>query len=122
MKINGLIEVILYVQEMNQQVSFYRDILGFAIEYPADLEDYSNEFWVVLNTGVCKLALHGGGEQRLGDDAPKLVFGVDEINAARDALLQQGVTVSEVRTPAPGVSVVDALDPEGNKFSVESHG
>jgi CBS domain-containing protein len=59
----GMIEVLLYVQDMNAMVKFYRDQLGLDVETPADLEDYSREQWVVLDTGACKLALHGGGQK-----------------------------------------------------------
>ncbi|MEZ4657189.1 MAG: hypothetical protein R2911_06430 [Caldilineaceae bacterium] len=120
--ITGLIEVILYVEDMNAQVAFYRDTLGLPVEYPAGLADYSGEFWVLLNAGACKLALHGGGGRRLGADTPKLVFGVDDIEQARQTLQARHVALSEVRSPAPGVSVCDGADPEGNPFSIEAQG
>ena len=31
MKINGLLEVILYVQDMEKMVWFYRDVLGLSV-------------------------------------------------------------------------------------------
>jgi len=119
--LGNLMEVILYVEDMNRQVAFYRDRLGFAVSYPAGLEDYGKEVWVTLNTGPCTLALHGGGRRRLGDDAPKIVFQVDDIEAAHRLLGERGVALGEIRTAAPGVRVADGLDPEGNKFSIESH-
>ena len=121
MKIEGLIEVILYARDMAAQVDFYRDVLGLQIEYPAGLSDYSNEYWVVFSTGACKLVLHGGGQGKLGENAPKVVFGVKDIHVARTALLAAGVRLGEVRSPAPSILVVDGYDPEGNTFSLESH-
>jgi predicted enzyme related to lactoylglutathione lyase len=121
MKIQGLIEIIQYVKDMHSQVAFYRDVFGLQVLYPQGLEDYSNEMWVTLNTGVCVLALHGGGKGRLGADTPKIVFGVEDIQEARDYLLLHNVTLGEVRTAAPGVFVCDGKDPEGNPFSIESH-
>lgn len=76
---------------------------------------------MVLETDACKLVLHGGGERKLGEDTPKIVFGVEDIHASRAELLTAEVKVSEVRSPAPGVWVVDGRDPEGNPFSIESH-
>jgi predicted enzyme related to lactoylglutathione lyase len=122
MKSTGLIEIIVYVQDMNAQVAFYRDSFGFEVSSPAGLADYGREFWVTLNTGQCLLALHAGAKKRFGEDAPKLVFGVDDIHAARGELLGRGVPVGQVRTPAPGVWVCDGADPEGNRFSIEAHG
>lgn len=119
--VSGIIEVILYVRDMEAQVKFYRDVIGLAVNYPADRPTYADEFWVTLGGGACLLALHGGGQQRLGEDAPKVVFGVQDIENARAELLARGAQLSEVRQPAPGVWVCDGTDPEGNKYSIEMH-
>jgi len=117
----GLIEVILYVQNMTSQVAFYHDKLELPILYPVHVTDFGQEYWVVLDTGACKLALHGGGQQRLGADSPKIVFGVANMAEARTTLLQRGVHLGEIRTAAPGILVCDGVDPEGNPFSIEAH-
>ncbi|QDG51781.1 hypothetical protein FIV42_13805 [Persicimonas caeni] len=120
MKLGPLSEIILYVEDMESQVAFYRDVLGLAVTYPAECDSYADQHWVTFDTGACSLALHGGGSQSQGKDAPKFVFDVDDIAEARQELLDHGVRVGEVRSPAPGVDVVDARDPEGNAFSIES--
>ena len=120
-KIGEIMEVILYVEDMNEQVYFYRDKFGFEIKNPTGLDDYSSEFWVELDTGNCSLALHAGGKRRFGADAPKFVFRVEDILAARQLLLDQDVEMGEIRSAAPGIWVCDGVDPEGNKFSIESH-
>jgi len=120
-RLTELMEVILYVQDMNAQVAFYRDKLGLPVTSPQGLADYSREFWVTLGTGACTLVLHGGGKRRLGEDAPKIVFRVGDIEAARRELVNREVSLGEVRSPAPGVWVCDGADPEGNKFSIEAH-
>jgi catechol 2,3-dioxygenase-like lactoylglutathione lyase family enzyme len=119
-ELGGLMEVILYVQAMDSQVSFYRDVLGLRVTEPAGMRDLSQAYWVELETGACTLALHGGGQRRFGADAPKIVFRVRDVQAARAELLGQGVPMGEIRSPSPGVLVCDGLDPEGNRFSVES--
>lgn len=121
MMTKNLIEIILYVKDMHTQVSFYRDVFGLQVLYPQGVMDYSQEMWVTLDTGACVLALHGGGQGRLGADTPKIVFGVDDIHAAREHLLQHKVIIGEVRAAAPGVWVCDGLDPEGMPFSIEAH-
>jgi catechol 2,3-dioxygenase-like lactoylglutathione lyase family enzyme len=120
-KIGGLMEVILYVQDMNAQVSFYRDVLGLAVVEPEGVADFAEISWVELDTGPCKLALHAGGRRRLGDDAPKIVFRVADVPAVRKEFLARNVPMGEVRSPASGVAVCDGVDPEGNRFSIESH-
>lgn len=118
--IGEVMEVILYVEDMNRQVTFYRDVLGLKVMYPPALEDYANEFWVQFDTGSCSLALHGGGKRRFGADAPKFVFRVKDIHEVRQLLVDQQVEMSDIRSAAPGVWVCDGADPEGNKFSIES--
>lgn len=119
--VNGLIEVIIYVKEMAAQVAFYRVIMGLDVLFPQETSDYSGEMWVTLDTGACILALHGGGQGRLGKDTPKIVFGVDDIHATRAYFLERGVDLGEVRPAAPGVWVCDGFDLEANPFSIESH-
>ncbi len=117
-----LMEVIVHVKDMNSQVSFYRDTLGLRVSYPAGLQDYSKEGWVTLETGRCVLALHDGGRTRLSESpSHRIVFRTQDIQAARNQLLRKGVHAGEIRSPAPGVQVFDARDPEGNVFSIESH-
>jgi catechol 2,3-dioxygenase-like lactoylglutathione lyase family enzyme len=117
--IGKLGELILYVADMKQQVTFYRDVLGLRVIDPSGGQDLAEAYWVLFDTGACHLALHGGGKRRFGQDAPKFVFFVDDIEAARTHLLKAGVSVSEARSPAPGITVVDCKDPEGNVFSIE---
>jgi len=118
--IGPLSEVIVYVEDMARQLAFYRDVLGLRVIEPAGRFDPGEAYWVLLDSGPCRLALHGGGKRRFGEDAPKFVFFVEDIHAARAALKQAGVSVSEVRSPVAGVSVVDCTDPEGNAFSLEN--
>jgi predicted enzyme related to lactoylglutathione lyase len=118
--IKGIMEVILYVKDMQTQVSFYRDVIGLTVKEPLDVEDYSNEFWVEFETGACVLCLHAGGTGEIGKDAPSFVFKVANVEASRNELIAKGVAMSEIRIPAPNVQVSSARDPEGNPFSIES--
>lgn len=116
--VDTLSEVIVYVQEMDRMFEFYTDAFGLAVA-GGDPE----QGFVKLDAGGAALALHEGREGReddLGRYAPKLVFDVDGLGAARDHLSEYDVELGDVRSPAPGVHVVDGLDPEGNKFSIEA--
>lgn len=119
--IGGLLEVIVYVEDMSRQVAFYRDVMGLAIKVPQGVEDYGPASWVELDTGQCSLCLHAGGQRRFGPDAPKFVFHVSDVAEIREVLVARGVPMGPVRAAAPGVQVCDGTDPEGNKFSIESH-
>jgi catechol 2,3-dioxygenase-like lactoylglutathione lyase family enzyme len=118
--IGSLFKVILYVRDMDGQVRFYRDTLGLGLSWPAGLNDFTVEHWVAFQVGNVTLALHSGGEEPAGTP-PRFGFEVADIAASRAQLLERGVQCSEVRSPAPGVQVVDCNDPEGNGFFIESH-
>ena len=118
MSLRTLLEVIVYVSDMQRAVQFYHATLGIRIRYPSR-DDYSQEHWVELETGNCSLCLHGGGSSALGADCAKIVFGVSDIRATRQALLVNGVALGEIRSPAIGVYVCEGQDPDGNPFSLE---
>ena len=99
---------------------FYRDVLGLRVTHPRGIDDFSGEFWVTFDTGACTLALHGGGQKRFGQDSPKFVFLTDDLAASRALLASRGVAIGDPFSPAPGVGVCNARDPEGNPFSLES--
>ena len=112
--------MILYVENMSSQVFFYKDKMGLEIDYPEDTDNLENENWVVFRTGECNLALHSGGRRRIGEDAPKIVFDVEDLPKIREELISRGVPLDEVWSPALGILVSDGVDPEGNRFSIES--
>ena len=114
-----LCQIILYVEDMSEQVSFYRDKMGFEVSVLEEEEDSGGVFWAELETGNCTLALHGGGKRSSGEDAPEIVFRVSDIQAARAELIERGVPMGEVRSIAPGVWICAGSDPEGNRFSIE---
>ena len=114
-------EIILFVKDMQAQVVFYRDKLGLEVTHPGNKSDYSQEFWVTFATGAVTLALHGGGDGRIGKDAAKFVFRVKDVKQARTELIERGVKMGDVRSAGPGITVCDGADPEGNRVSIASH-
>ena len=74
--IGEIMEIILYVEDINGQVSFYRDKLGFKVKTPQESADYSNEFWVELDTGSCSLASTLEASVDLGLMHRSLYFGL----------------------------------------------
>ncbi|NJM70456.1 MAG: hypothetical protein HC862_09610 [Scytonema sp. RU_4_4] len=116
--IQGLTKTILYVKDMNALVRFYRDVLDLKIQEPANLESYSNAIWVEFATGGCNLVLHADREKRLGEDRPKLVFSVNDMETAHKTLTERGAKLSDIRSRLPGLKVADGFDPENNPFSI----
>lgn len=110
-----LSEVILYVEDVERMLGFYGDVLG--LEVVAGAPDHG---FVKLDAGGCDLALHAGRDGDVGRYAPKIVFDVPDLGAARDHLADHDIELFEHRNPAPDVHVIDARDPEGNTFSIEA--
>lgn len=116
---NSLIEIILYVKDMNAEVRFYRDVLGLPLRYPKGLEDYSGEMWVEFSVGNSTLALHGGAGSEPQDDH-EIVFMVDNVAQARDMIKEAGIEMGEVRPLEDGSPISEGRDPDGHRFSIRS--
>jgi catechol 2,3-dioxygenase-like lactoylglutathione lyase family enzyme len=108
-----LVEVVLYVRDMERAIRFYRDTLGLEL-------DVASEAWTTFRTGECTLALHATERREPGMGEPDPTFVVSDAAAERARLAGAGVDVTELREPVAGLSVFDARDPDGNRFSVES--
>jgi catechol 2,3-dioxygenase-like lactoylglutathione lyase family enzyme len=108
-----LVEVVLYVRDMQRAITFYRDTLGLE-------PNFESEHWTTFGTGSCTLALHATDRREPGTGEPDPTFLVADADAERARLAAAGVDVTEIREPAPGVRVFDARDPDGNRFSIES--
>lgn len=114
-EVDTVSEVIVYVQDIDRLTSFYADAFDLSIVGGAPEHGF-----VRFDTGQCSLCLHEGGDGESGNTAPKVVFAVDDVEAARADLLVRDVEVGEIRSPVPGTRVCDGFDPEGNRFAIES--
>ena len=121
MQVQGLNKLIIFVEDMAAQAKFYCGVLGLkpqAGSLPSDLDKVS---WLPLDAGGFTLALHSGGKKRIGVDAPKFVFMVDDLEQARQQLKDHGLSLPDIFSPATGTLVLNVTDPEGNQFSLEQH-
>ena len=114
----GLTRAILYIQDMDTQVSFYRDVLDLTVKYPTGLTSYHTASWVEFETGECCLVLHVSRDKQLGHDRPKLAFSVSNVGLAHTLLTQRGAKLSPIQSRVDGFKVADGVDPEGNPFSI----
>jgi catechol 2,3-dioxygenase-like lactoylglutathione lyase family enzyme len=108
-----LVEVVLYMRDMQRAIDFYRDTLGLTASF-------ESEHWRTFGTGSCTLAFHVTDRRGPGTGEPDPTFLVADADAERVRLAAAGVDVTDIREPAPGVRVFDARDPDGNRFSIES--
>jgi len=116
---NSNFEIILYVQDMNAEVRFYRDVLGLPLRYPKGLEDYSGEMWVEFSIGDATLALHGGADSSPQNDH-EIIFMVENVARAREMIIETGTEMGEIRELEDGSPVAEGKDPDGHQFSIRS--
>jgi catechol 2,3-dioxygenase-like lactoylglutathione lyase family enzyme len=108
-----LVEVVLYVRDMERAVRFYRDTLGLELEK-------ESASWTTFRTGACRFALHAVERREVGEAEPDPTLLVADVSAERARLAAAGVPVTEIREPVTGVLVCDIRDPDGNRLSLES--
>jgi len=110
-------EIILFVQDMNSEVRFYRDVLGLPLAYPQGLKDYSDEMWVEFDLGETTLAIHGGAEDT-PDTLHELVFYVENVARAREMIIAAGTQMDEIRELEDGSPTAEGRDPAGHRFAI----
>lgn len=106
--------VMLGVSDLEKSIAFYRDRLGLALAMQF-------EGFAFLETSGVTLALSRGlaqaTQQLVG--ATEVVFAVEHVRAAYDALRGQGVEfVNEPRVVSPGNYAANFRDPDGHLLSV----
>src|SRR5690349_7808682 len=109
-------QTIIFVEDVARMQAFYQGALGLTVIT-------AEPGWVRLDAGGVVLALHAikpGPE--LPDPPPervdsyvKLCFHVDDIDAARAALITAGVRMRDIHRHG-AAAFCDAIDPEGNIF------
>lgn len=102
---------ILWAQDMDRAVAFYRDAIGLTVR------DRTGT-WSELSFGDAVVALHGGGDGELNQTG--LCFQVDDLEGAcRDVEAGGGKLVGGPwQRPDQPVRVASVIDTEGNSFSL----
>lgn len=120
-KLKTLSYVIIYVPDTKEATNFYTEKLGFNVK----MEDQG---WVELESGPTTIALHASeeGMKQACEKTltPTLVFKVDNIKEAFEALQTKGIKFCQdapqevcATTDHIGFSA-DFTDPFGNKLSI----
>jgi catechol 2,3-dioxygenase-like lactoylglutathione lyase family enzyme len=114
--LSALTEIILHVKDLPALLAFYRDQLGLAVIVSGDDPAARAE----LETGACHLVLDASLKPGPANNRTRLVFKVDDLESARDALKARGVRLGPVYSPKAGLTACDGSDPEGNLFTLQS--
>ena len=106
--------VMLGVESVAKSLPFYRDILGLDVqgEHPGFVFLDAGGFTLALSEGLARAS-----EGRVG--ATELVFGVESVREAYDALLAKGVKfINEPRAVAGAMFAANFTDPDGHRLSI----
>jgi predicted enzyme related to lactoylglutathione lyase len=114
MRVKGIDHIYYWTTDMDRGVAFYRDVL----ELPLVRRDGEN--WAEFDAGPVRLALHGVVEGRqVAPGGATAVFEVDDLDEARRALEDRGVTFHEHIGEVAGYArFASFLDPDGNTVQI----
>lgn len=116
-RISAMSRITLVVQNMMAVTEFYRDVLQLKPIFDLDVQPPQ---WIEFNTGPCRLALQSAEKV---DGVPstysKIVFYADDVEKARQELLERGAPMSAVEDDGR-FQYCDGHDPEGNKFQISN--
>ncbi len=105
---------IFYVDDLDEAVRFYTEVIGLALAYPAD------HGWAEFTMDAGSFCLHDG---RAADAPPRglatVGWHVDDIDAAHALLKGRGVEPSDPTVVTEGMRCVEFRDPSGNNLFFE---
>jgi catechol 2,3-dioxygenase-like lactoylglutathione lyase family enzyme len=113
MNLDGLDHVWFWVSDMERSVTFYRDALGLALRVRHGDE------WAELEAGSVHIGLHGSRGEHPVPHGGTAVFRVGDLDLAKAALEERGVTFEEHLGEVPGIARYASFDdPDGNSMQL----
>ena len=113
-KLTQVSVVMLGVRDLTRSLAFYRDQLGLKVQ--SEIPGFA-----FLNAGAVTLCLSEPAAKHRGQiaGAGEVVFSVEDVSAAYQALLGKGVQFThEPRSITPTARVANFDDPDGNHLSI----
>lgn len=107
--------VIVFVKDMARSRAFYEEVLGLRPD------GYTDATWVSYRSGAGHIALHKQTARKRGPgSAVQIVLHVNDVAAARAALIARGASMTAVIDAGHGLVFCDGADPEGNLFQIST--
>lgn len=107
--LNVKIQNVYYVTRgMDRAVAFYRDVLGMAVRFQ------DGERWCQLDANGAKLALAAPEEAPEGAAGATVVFEIESMDQARDAVTAAGAAIVSERDMGDHGKTMTCRDPDGN--------
>ena len=111
----GEIKPVVYVTDVEKSAPFYRDVLGFAFEGFANLDD--QPYYAEMAAGRTKFGLHeptsAGQEEKVGRQ--RLYFRVRDLSAHRSRVAAWGGEPGEIKKTS-WMDMFIVRDPDGNEI------
>lgn len=104
-----LVKFVLYAQDMDRAVAFYRDVLGFE-------ESFGSEHWSELRHGDAIIGLHGGGDGSRRETGLSIQYA--DVSEAFQNAVSAGATAVQEPEQREGEPIMLSIlaDPEGNEI------
>lgn len=114
--------ILLPVSDIDRAKAFYADQVGFTVDHDHAPNEHFRVVQLTPPGSACSICFGVG----LGLSAPGSVKGthlvVGDIQAAREALIGRGVTVSAPNEMGPGMWFAHFEDPDGNSWVLQQIG
>ena len=120
----SIIATVLFVQDLARCLTFYRDTLGLQVQQ-SDPDSVSfhmeNVYFLLLDVSAAARLISEEANELMIEGGPRMLLaaGVEDVDAAYEALKAKGVTFLRPPTNQPwGLRTAHFADPEGNIWEI----
>ena len=111
--------VAISVSDVDRAKAFYTEKLGFNADHDHQVSDELRFVQLTAPGSACSIAIGTGLSEMEPGSVQGLQLVVEDINAAREELIERGVEVGEVQE-FPWGSFLFLSDPDGNGWAVQA--
>jgi catechol 2,3-dioxygenase len=126
-RIRGLAEVVLFVQDLEESLAFYRDLLGLKVISPPDLsavflmageprDGVPQQIVLVPRPAEARSAANTKAEHDLHHIG--LEVAPEDLEAERDRIVQRGIPIRSGKHPFLPLEAFYIDDPDGNEVEI----
>jgi uncharacterized glyoxalase superfamily protein PhnB len=116
------VQISLTTKDVETSIAWYRDVLGFAVEYP--MERDGKVFAAAMRSGAARIILNqddgGRGWERVKGEGFAITFDTaQDVNAIAAGIKARGGTLHSEPADMPwGVRMFRVVDPDGYRLSI----
>jgi predicted enzyme related to lactoylglutathione lyase len=107
------------VSDVDRAKAFYAEKVGFTLDHDHQISEKLRVVQLTPPGSACSIVIGEGIVKTPPGSVQGLHLVVSDIHAARAALVERGVEVSEVKDLGGGISMAFFKDPDGNGWAVQ---